>query len=188
MVAKGLIAALTISMQLAGAPVVKAEPREHLPLGQPSHASTSRSDGVVRVETLRRPDFTPGTVEPSARSKPALQELGESGSDPGLPSTLELITLVLMLVVLAELCGGAIAERRRLRPASGAATTASRSRSGAGNGGEPDLSSPVLGRLGLRGAETARTRTHEEARSPLRQRAPRLRPDGRGSSSPRPGS
>jgi hypothetical protein len=46
--AKGLIAALlSVSIQLAGAPVVKAEPREHLPLGQPSHPSISHSDGIV---------------------------------------------------------------------------------------------------------------------------------------------
>ena len=127
--------------------------------------------GVVGVKTLRRLGFTRGTVEPSARPKPALQEPEGSGSDPGLPSTLELITLVLMLVVLAELCGGAIAERRRLRPASGAATTAFRSRGGAGERWRTWFE-PVRGRVG----ETARTRTHEGARSPLRQRAPGPRP------------
>jgi cellulose synthase/poly-beta-1,6-N-acetylglucosamine synthase-like glycosyltransferase len=231
----GLIAALlSVSIQLAGAPVVKAEPRaKHVPLGEvyalsgwsagpvsrgasyrravgservrevqrhlrelgytpgPVDGLFGRTEravkrfqskaqlgrrGIVGVATLTRLDFTRGTVEPSARPKPALQEPEGSGSDPGLPSTLELITLVLMLVLLVELCGGAIAERRRLRPASGAATTAFRSRGGAGRGGEPGLSLPVPGRLGLRGGETARTRTHEGARSPLRQRAPGPRP------------
>ena len=38
------------------------------------------------------------------------------------------------------------------------------------------MSLPAPGRLGLRGGETARTRTHEEARLPLRQRAPSLPP------------
>ena len=128
--AKGLIAALlSVSIQLAGAPVVKAEPRaRHVPVGEVDALSFQSKEqpgrsGVVGVKTLRRLGFTRGTVEPSARPKPALQEPEGSGSDPGLPSTLELITLALMLVVLAELCGGAIAERRRLRPASGAATT-----------------------------------------------------------------
>ena len=190
MIAKGLIAALvSVSIQLAGAPMVKAEPRaKHVPLGEvyalsgwsagpvSRGASYRRAGGSERVREvqrhLRELGYTPGPVGPT----PAPQKPEGSGSDPGLPSTLELITLVLMLVVLAELCGGAIAERRRLRPASRAATTASRSRSGADRGGEHGLSLPVPDRLGLRGAETARTRTHEGARSPLRQRASRLRP------------
>ena len=117
--AKGLIAALlSVSIQLAGAPVVKAEPRaRHVPVGEVDALSFQSKEqpgrsGVVGVKTLRRLGFT--TVEPSARPNPALQEPVGSGSDPGPPSTLELITLALMLVVLAELCGGAIAERRRL--------------------------------------------------------------------------
>jgi cellulose synthase (UDP-forming) len=129
MLAKGLIAALlSVSIQLAGAPVVKAEPRaKHVALEE-VYALSGWSAGPVSRGA--------SSVKPSARPKPALQGPEGSGSDPGLPSTLELITLVLMLVVLAELCGGAIAERRRLRAASGAATTAFRSRSGAGRGGE----------------------------------------------------
>jgi hypothetical protein len=160
-VAKGLIAALLgVSIQLAGAPVLKAEPEQDVLSGR---------SGVVGVETLRRLDFTRGTVEASARPKSALQEPEASRSDSGLPSTLELITLVLMLVLLAELCGGAIAERRRLRPASGAATTAFRSCGGAGRGREPGLSLPVPGTLGLRGGETAGTSTHEGLSGKRRQ-------------------
>jgi cellulose synthase (UDP-forming) len=163
MLAKGLIAALlSVSIQLAGAPVVNAEPRaKHVALGE-IFALSARSAGPV--------------VQPSTRPKPALQEPRRSGSDPGLPSTLELITLVLMLVLLAEFCGGAIAERRRLRPASGAATTAFRSRSGAGSGGKPGLSLPVPGRFKLRAGETPPTPTRDGARSPLRQRTLGPRP------------
>jgi cellulose synthase (UDP-forming) len=134
--AKGLLAALlSVSIQLAGAPVIKAEPRaRHVPAGEVDALSFQSKEqpgrsGVVGVKTLRRVGFTGGTVEPSARPKLALQEPEGSGSDPGPPSTLELITLVLLLVVLAELCGGAIAERRRARPASGAAATREGARS-----------------------------------------------------------
>ncbi len=133
--AKGLIAALlSVSIQLAGAPVVKAEPRaRHVPVGEVDALSFQSKEqpgrsGVVGVKTLRGLGFTRGTVEPAARPKPALQEPEGSGSDPGLPSTLELITLVLMLVVLAELCGGAIAERRRRTRTHGGARSTRRER------------------------------------------------------------
>jgi cellulose synthase (UDP-forming) len=136
MVAKGLIAALlSVSIQLAGAPVVKAEPRaKHVPPGEVYALSGGSAGPVSRGSSYRRAGGSEHVRE--VHPNPALQEPEGSGSDPGLPSTLELITLVLMLVVLAELCGGAIAERRRLRPESGAATTAFRSLSSAGNGGE----------------------------------------------------
>ena len=90
--AKGLIAALlSVSIQLAGAPVVKAEPRaRHVPVGEVDALSFQSKEqpgrsGVVGVKTLRRLGFTRGTVEPSARPKSALQSRRGLDRTQGLP-------------------------------------------------------------------------------------------------------
>jgi hypothetical protein len=92
-----------------------------------------------------------------------------------------------MLVVLAELCGGAIAERRRLRPASGAATTASRSRSGGGRGVLSHQRPDLLGRdrRSGHGANARESASAHYALVQVRRGAPRgdrsgrARPTGR---------